>query len=151
MLVVDPRGFRALIQEEASEFIQPQQLRLNSTVRTISHSKSGVRVTLSDGRILSAGYALCTFSLGVLQNDDVRFEPPLPVWKQEAIHSMSMVVTHSTLSVFLSEFAVCRVSSLRSSSSFLRSSGLIPRSVRMNLGGSFINSLSYIVGLVCRL
>lgn len=93
MLVVDPRGFKALIQEEAQEFIQPQQLRLNSTVRTISHSKSGVQVALSDGNILSAEYALCTFSLGVLQNDDVRFEPPLPAWKREAIHSMSMVAT----------------------------------------------------------
>lgn len=30
-------------------------------------------------------------SLGVLQHDDVRFEPPLPVWKREAIYSMTMV------------------------------------------------------------
>ena len=30
-------------------------------------------------------------SLGVLQHDDVRFEPPLPMWKREAIHSMTMV------------------------------------------------------------
>ena len=32
-----------------------------------------------------------TFSLGVLQNDEVVFEPRLPAWKVEAIESMTMV------------------------------------------------------------
>ena len=32
-----------------------------------------------------------TFSVGVLQNDDVVFEPALPDWKQEAIQSIVMV------------------------------------------------------------
>lgn len=91
MLVSDPRGFGTLIQDEARAFLEPHQLRLGSTVRVVSHSESGVQVTLADGSVLRAKYALCTFSLGVLQNDDVRFEPPLPAWKQEAIHSMSMV------------------------------------------------------------
>lgn len=50
-----------------------------------------MRVDLADGTTLHADYALCTFSLGVLQHDDVQFTPPLPAWKQEAIHSMSMV------------------------------------------------------------
>ena len=48
-------------------------------------------VTLLNGSELSADYALTTFSLGVLQHDDVAFEPELPSWKQEAIHSMAMV------------------------------------------------------------
>jgi len=39
---------------------------------------------------LSADYALVTFSLGVLQHDDVHFEPALPHWKEEAIHGMAM-------------------------------------------------------------
>jgi polyamine oxidase len=64
---------------------------LNATVATIEYSDSGVSVVLVDGRVLTAEYAICTFSLGVLQHDDVRFEPPLPAWKAEAIQSMTMV------------------------------------------------------------
>lgn len=48
-------------------------------------------VKLVDGSELCADYALVTFSLGVLQHDDVTFEPELPSWKKEAIHSMGMV------------------------------------------------------------
>jgi polyamine oxidase len=57
-------------------------------------------VSLADGSSLSADYALVTFSLGVLQHDDVHFEPALPHWKKEAIHGMVMVSgqTHCTCS-----------------------------------------------------
>jgi len=48
-------------------------------------------VRLFDGSELRADYALVTFSLGVLQHDDVTFEPELPSWKKEAIYSMGMV------------------------------------------------------------
>ncbi|KAH9837563.1 amine oxidase [Rhodofomes roseus] len=89
-LSVDQRGFKMLIQAEAREILRPSQLRLNSTVNVIENAKHEVKVTLTDGRVLRADYALCTFSLGVLQHNDVKFVPPLPAWKQEAIHSMSM-------------------------------------------------------------
>ncbi|OSX57036.1 hypothetical protein POSPLADRAFT_1158026 [Postia placenta MAD-698-R-SB12] len=87
---VDQRGFKALIQEEARSFITPTQLRLNATVSVISTSMYGAQITLADGSVLTSDYVLCTFSLGVLQHTDVRFEPPLPIWKREAIHSMTM-------------------------------------------------------------
>jgi polyamine oxidase len=75
---LDQRGFKSLIQEEADEFLSVPQLLLNATVRTVAPSQYGVSVTLANGDTLSADYALCTFSLGVLQNDDVQFHPPLP-------------------------------------------------------------------------
>ncbi|KAH9856275.1 amine oxidase [Lenzites betulinus] len=87
---LDQRGFHTFIEAEAAEFLQPSQLRLNSTVKKITHSSSGVTVELVSGEKLHADYALCTFSLGVLQHDDVVFEPALPDWKQEAIQSMDM-------------------------------------------------------------
>ncbi|KAM5530898.1 hypothetical protein V8D89_015430 [Ganoderma adspersum] len=90
LLSVDQRGFKTLIQAEADEFLVDIQVRLNATVSAIFTSKKGVVVMLADGTTLSADHALCTFSLGVLQHDDVRFIPPLPTWKQEAIHSMAM-------------------------------------------------------------
>ncbi|KAF8961609.1 hypothetical protein BDZ97DRAFT_1905477 [Flammula alnicola] len=87
---IDQRGFKTLIQLEADEFLQANQKRLNATVKTISYSNAGVSVTLNSREKLSADYALCTFSLGVLQNDDVQFNPELPDFKQEAIQSMVM-------------------------------------------------------------
>ncbi|KAH8979946.1 hypothetical protein EDB92DRAFT_322528 [Lactarius akahatsu] len=41
-------------------------------------------------RGLTAQYAICTFSLGVLQNVDVHFYPPLSERKVEAIHGLTM-------------------------------------------------------------
>lgn len=77
-MALDPRGFKYILDGEAAEFLQPSQLRTNSTVKTIKHSDSGVSVVLESGEVLHADYALCTFSLGVLQHDDVVFEPALP-------------------------------------------------------------------------
>jgi len=90
-LSIDQRGFKTFIQKEAEGFLKPGQVLLNATVKTISYSGEGVTVRLVDGSELSADYALSTFSLGVLQHDDVAFEPELPSWKKEAIHSMGMV------------------------------------------------------------
>ncbi|KAH9916271.1 amine oxidase [Epithele typhae] len=87
---IDQRGFKHLIQAEAAEFLQPHQTRFNAMVRRIAHRNDGVSITLDSGEVLHADYALCTFSLGVLQHDDVTFEPALPDWKQEAIQSMDM-------------------------------------------------------------
>lgn len=90
LLTTDQRGFASIVQSEAAEFLSDEQVLLNSTVKTIKYSKDGVSVSLSDGSSLSADYALVTFSLGVLQHDDVFFEPALPTWKTEAIHGMAM-------------------------------------------------------------
>ncbi|KAK7691356.1 hypothetical protein QCA50_004752 [Cerrena zonata] len=89
-LSVDQRGFKTLIQQEAATFLQPSQILYNATVKEIAYSENGVEVTLVNGTVLTADYALYTFSLGVLQNDDVTFQPKLPEWKQEAIQSMTM-------------------------------------------------------------
>ena len=88
---IDKRGIKYLVQAEASEFLKPSQLRLQATVATVEYSDSAVSVTLINGTRLTAQYAICTYSIGVLQNDDVRFDPPLPEWKVEAIHSLTMV------------------------------------------------------------
>ncbi|KAI0328841.1 amine oxidase [Cubamyces sp. BRFM 1775] len=90
LLSIDQRGFKTIIQDEAKGFLDDEQVKLNATVTTIHTAEHGVAVALEDGTALVADYALCTFSLGVLQHGDVQFVPPLPAWKQEAIHSMAM-------------------------------------------------------------
>ncbi|KAJ6510494.1 amine oxidase [Mycena sanguinolenta] len=87
---IDQRGFKHFIQAEAATFLTAEQTLLNATVRNIAHSADAVVVTLANGTNITADYAITTFSMGVLQNDDVLFEPPLPTWKQEAIQSMTM-------------------------------------------------------------
>ena len=77
-MCIDQRGFKTFILEEGNEFLLPSQIRLNSTVETVSYSSTGVKVTLKDGSSISGDYALSTFSVGVLQNDDVTFIPPFP-------------------------------------------------------------------------
>uniref|UniRef100_A0A0W0F2L2 Amine oxidase n=1 Tax=Moniliophthora roreri TaxID=221103 RepID=A0A0W0F2L2_MONRR len=94
LLLIDQRGFKYLIQAEAKSFLKASQVQLSSVVKNVSYSDSGVTVTLKDGKTYSGSYAICTFSLGVLQWNDVLFEPPLPgeifCWKQEAIQSIVM-------------------------------------------------------------
>jgi polyamine oxidase len=90
-LTTDQRGFASIIQSEASEYLSEEQILLNATVKAIKYTNDRVWVSLLDGTSLSADYALVTFSLGVLQHDDVLFEPTLPKWKSEAIHGMAMV------------------------------------------------------------
>ncbi|KAH9038434.1 amine oxidase [Lactarius hengduanensis] len=90
LLSIDQRGIKYIVQAEAAEILKQSQVRLQATVATIGYSDSGVSVTLTDGTKLTAEYAICTFSVGVLQNDDVQFSPPLPEWKVEAIHSLTM-------------------------------------------------------------
>ncbi|KAI0003380.1 amine oxidase [Russula compacta] len=90
LLTTDQRGFASIVQTEAAEFLSKEQVQLNATVKTIRYSDDRVSVSLSDGSSLSADYVLVTFSLGVLQHEDVLFEPALPKWKSEAIYGMAM-------------------------------------------------------------
>ncbi|KAF9480663.1 amine oxidase [Pholiota conissans] len=104
LMSIDQHGFKTIIQREAAEFLKPTQTKLNATVKTISYSKSGVTVTLESGEKISGDYGLCTFSLGVLQNDDVQFKPELPDFKQEAIQSMVMATYTKIFLKFPSKF-----------------------------------------------
>lgn len=92
--VADPRGFNAFILGQASEFLKPRDTRLllNMIVTNISYSDSGVVITNQDGSCISAEYAITTFSLGVLQQNVVSFDPALPSWKTRAIQGFQMSV-----------------------------------------------------------
>ncbi|KAL2841413.1 hypothetical protein BJY01DRAFT_257019 [Aspergillus pseudoustus] len=91
-LVVDPRGYSSIITGEADTFLMPNdpRLRLNTQVTSIEHSEHGVVIHTADGSCVSAAYAIATFSLGVLQNHAVSFDPALPDWKRTAIEKFNM-------------------------------------------------------------
>lgn len=95
--IFDPRGFNTFIQGEASTFLELQnrtsdpRLRLNTIVTNITYSDDEVTIHNSDNTCLTASYAICTFSLGVLQSTSaLTFDPPLPRWKQKSIATFSM-------------------------------------------------------------
>ncbi|KAL5357436.1 hypothetical protein BJX96DRAFT_181843 [Aspergillus floccosus] len=92
LLVTDPRGYSAIIEGEAATFLKPNDSRLllNTQVTNISYSDTGVTVYNLDDTCITADYALCTFSLGVLQNQAVTFSPELPMWKRTAIQKFTM-------------------------------------------------------------
>ena len=66
-------------------------MELDTVVKTIQYDQYGVTIVTTDGRIFKADYALVTFSVGVLQHEDVVFEPKLPDWKLSAIDNIMMV------------------------------------------------------------
>ncbi|KAF2711888.1 polyamine oxidase [Pleomassaria siparia CBS 279.74] len=90
--VVDQRGFNAWLKGVASTYLKPNDTRLllSTIVTDVAYSDSGVTVTMDDGSCVQADYAICTFSLGVLQNDVVVFEPELPDWKETSIATFQM-------------------------------------------------------------
>ncbi|KAK8066701.1 hypothetical protein PG997_013448 [Apiospora hydei] len=88
--IVDQRGHNTWLKGEASEFLAANdpRLHLGTIVDRIGYSGEGVVVVNKDGSCIEADYAVTTFSLGVLQQEDVvTFEPALPEWKQVAIES----------------------------------------------------------------
>ncbi|KAL2843733.1 amine oxidase [Aspergillus pseudoustus] len=91
--VWDQRGYNRIIQQEALSFFDQDdpRLHLSSRITNITYAHEGVTVYKEDGSCVEAAYAVCTFSLGVLQNDDaVSFSPTLPYWKRTAIAKFSM-------------------------------------------------------------
>lgn len=92
--VWDQRGFNAFIRGEAAEFLNGEddlRLRLNTVVTSIDYSDDHtVTVHFDDGDCIEAQHVVCTFSVGVLQNDIVDFKPALPRWKREAIELFQM-------------------------------------------------------------
>ncbi|KAI1365138.1 putative flavin-containing polyamine oxidase [Xylaria arbuscula] len=93
--VIDQRGHRAWIEGEASTFLAPddQRLRLNTIVERVNYGSEGVIITTNNGSCVQADYAVCTFSLGVLQREDaIDFQPELPMWKKTAIEMFEIGV-----------------------------------------------------------
>ncbi|XP_070578764.1 uncharacterized protein [Ptychodera flava] len=88
--VTDPRGFDIFLQE-MKKALPPGVLKLKKNVTSVDWTGSDkVIVHTEDGSKYTAEYVLCTFSIGVLANNMVRFEPKLPDWKLTEIYKFRM-------------------------------------------------------------
>ena len=100
--ITDQRGIWTLFSDFYSSF--KEKISLNKTVVQVKYDNNGVDVTTADGDTFSADYGLCTFSSGVLHSGSVRFDPPLPDWKREAIYRLRPVYMTKIFLKFPSDF-----------------------------------------------
>ncbi|MDA4806970.1 FAD-dependent oxidoreductase, partial [Enterobacter hormaechei] len=83
------------------------RLRLSTTVQTIDWSAAesgGDIVVHTDCGSFSAPHVVSTFSVGVLQHQDVHFTPRLPDWKKEAIFTFGMATYQKIFFLFDQQF-----------------------------------------------
>lgn len=64
-LSIGQRGFLNFVRNEAKKILKPEQVLLNTAVKSVSYSGNGVTVKSANGSKLSTDYALKTFSLGI--------------------------------------------------------------------------------------
>jgi monoamine oxidase len=81
-----PQGYDQLARHAARGLT----IRLGAVVRAVQATRGGVRLTFADGAVAEAEAVVCTLPLGVLQSDDVTFDPPLAPARAEAIATLSM-------------------------------------------------------------
>jgi len=90
--VWDQRGFNTWLKGNARTFMteNDDRLVLNTVVSSIEYSDDSVTLHMDDGSCIEADYAVCTASLGVLQQDLIKFKPKLPRWKSIALNQFQM-------------------------------------------------------------
>ena len=80
-------GYGALVARVAGDAVS--DVRLNTVVESIDWSGLGVRVTTSEGSV-DAAAVIITASTAVLNDGVIGFDPPLPIWKQEAFAAVPL-------------------------------------------------------------
>jgi monoamine oxidase len=89
-------------------FPQPLNVRRKSKVRRVSYksqdSTEPSRIECEDGEIIDADYIVSTVPLGVLKQNVIQFEPPLPEWKMGAIRRIGFGVLNKVVLVYKEPF-----------------------------------------------
>jgi monoamine oxidase len=97
--VIFPEGYRQITDGLARGL----DIRLGVVVKSIRYGAGGVEVETSDG-MYRAEKAVVTIPLGVLKQKSVKFEPPLPAWKQSAVDRLAMGVLNKVYMKFPAVF-----------------------------------------------
>lgn len=94
VFIQDPRGYNYIAERKVQALLKGNKirLRLNTEVKKISYSNREVKIEATDNVCITADYAICTFSIGVLQRGHISFSPELPMQKRFAIDAMDMGV-----------------------------------------------------------
>ena len=106
-VVIDQNGGLYKIIERLRDDVfedNDPRYKLNHKVTKITYTDDGVTVTTAGGMTYTADYAIVTFSLGVLQNEVVTFDPPLPNWKRYSIMGATFVTDSPVYAQFTGTF-----------------------------------------------
>lgn len=95
-----PGGLHQLVLHLA----QGLEIRLGQAVHQIQNSPQGVRVTTASGAAYRARRLCCTVPLGVLKAGSIRFDPPLPPAKAQAIGRLGMGLLDKIVLLFPERF-----------------------------------------------
>ena len=88
-IITDKRGYSYPVLHESKPFAN--RTKTNCRVTDIlMHSKKRFTVNCSDGSTYDSKFVLVTVSTGVLQANTIKFTPPLPSWKSQAVSMFPM-------------------------------------------------------------
>ncbi|KAH9287770.1 hypothetical protein KI387_031887, partial [Taxus chinensis] len=79
-------GYYPVLQD----LIEGLDIRLNHRVTKVSWKYNTVRVAVEDGRTFVADAVIIAVPLGVLKANTIKFDPPLPEWKEAAISDLGV-------------------------------------------------------------
>ncbi|KAK4149495.1 flavin-containing amine oxidoreductase-domain containing protein, partial [Chaetomidium leptoderma] len=86
----------------------PLDVRQQSPVSKVAYTSGSTAgpatVTCEDGFRVEADYVISTIPLGVLKHGNVKFEPPLPSWKSDAIERLGFGVLNKVILVYNEPF-----------------------------------------------
>ena len=87
---------------------EPLDVRTRKPVKSIRYSAAGSQgkatVTCEDGHSIEADRIVFAAPLGVLKEQSIQFDPPLPQWKRDAIRRMGFGLLNKVILVFEKPF-----------------------------------------------
>ncbi|RPA81364.1 hypothetical protein BJ508DRAFT_209259 [Ascobolus immersus RN42] len=87
-------------------FLAPKKLdvRFDHEVSRIDYFGEKVKVEFTNGNVLEGDEVVVTLPLGVLKDNKISFEPPLPNWKQDAISRLGFGLLNKVVLVYQEAF-----------------------------------------------
>ncbi|KAH6634315.1 flavin-containing amine oxidoreductase-domain containing protein [Chaetomium sp. MPI-SDFR-AT-0129] len=86
----------------------PLDVRQKSPVNKITYTANSTTgpatVSCEDGSTIEADFVVSTIPLGVLKHGNVKFEPPLPSWKSDAVERLGFGVLNKVILVYKEPF-----------------------------------------------
>lgn len=98
--VIIPDGYSQIVDYLAAGL----DIRLNQVVARVDYDDRGVSITTAHGATSLADRAVITVPIGVLKAGDIKFQPPLPVSKRQAIDSIGSGTINKTWMKFPDAF-----------------------------------------------
>ncbi|KAI1618012.1 lysine-specific histone demethylase 1 [Exophiala viscosa] len=87
---------------------EPLDVRTRKAVKSIKYSAAGSQgkatVTCEDGQSIEADKVVFAAPLGVLKEQSIQFDPPLPQWKRDAIRRLGFGLLNKVILVFEKPF-----------------------------------------------